>query len=175
MRRDQLEHILRAAADVAGSPDVVVIGSQAILGSFDETQLPDAAVASIEADIAFLDDPAGERSDTVTGAIGELSQFHETFGVYAEGVSVTTATLPMGWRDRVVLLDTPNTQPGRGISWNPMTWLPPSWLPYREKDLAFVRALLGAGLVDRAELRERIMLLPIDGQHRDRLLAIVGE
>jgi hypothetical protein len=119
MRRDQLEHILRAAADVAGSPDVVVIGSQAILGSFDETQLPDAAVASIEADIAFLDDPAGERSDTVTGAIGELSQFHETFGVYAEGVSVTTATLPMGWRDRVVLLDTPNTQPGRGICLEP--------------------------------------------------------
>ena len=46
---------------------------------------------------------------------------------------------------------------------------------YREKDLEFVRALLGAGLLDRAELRERIMLLPIDGRHRHRLLAIVGE
>ena len=32
MRRDQLEHIIRAAADVTGENDSIVIGSQAILG-----------------------------------------------------------------------------------------------------------------------------------------------
>jgi hypothetical protein len=32
------------------------------------------------------------KSDAVDGAIGELSAFHETFGCYAQRVSVTTAT-----------------------------------------------------------------------------------
>jgi len=33
MKREQLEHVLRAASHIANDPDVVVIGSQSILGS----------------------------------------------------------------------------------------------------------------------------------------------
>ena len=33
MRCDQLEHVIRAAAVLADDPDVVVVGSQAILGT----------------------------------------------------------------------------------------------------------------------------------------------
>ena len=40
MKRDQLAHLLRAAASATGRTDILVIGSQAILGSFDETELP---------------------------------------------------------------------------------------------------------------------------------------
>ncbi|MGP9681352.1 hypothetical protein [Brachybacterium sp. AOP3-A1-3] len=57
MRRTDLAHLLRAACDVAGDRDVLVIGSQSILGTYDEDELPAAATASIEADIGFLDDP----------------------------------------------------------------------------------------------------------------------
>jgi hypothetical protein len=32
---------------------------------------------------------------------------HETFGYYAQGVSVTTAVLPAGWRERLVMFRTP--------------------------------------------------------------------
>lgn len=83
MRREQLEHVLRAACTIANTDAALVIGSQAILGSFSDEVLPDAAVRSVEVDVTFLDDPADERSDQVDGAIGELSQFHETFGYYA--------------------------------------------------------------------------------------------
>jgi hypothetical protein len=41
MTRAALEHILRAAAAIANERDLVVIGSQAILGQF-----PDAPAAS---------------------------------------------------------------------------------------------------------------------------------
>jgi hypothetical protein len=34
MTREQLEHLLRAAADIADDDEIVVIGSQAILGQF---------------------------------------------------------------------------------------------------------------------------------------------
>ncbi|KGN32187.1 hypothetical protein N802_11050 [Knoellia sinensis KCTC 19936] len=43
MKRDQLAHILRAAARIANDDEVIVIGSQAILGSFDEDDLPEPA------------------------------------------------------------------------------------------------------------------------------------
>jgi hypothetical protein len=95
--RDQLEHVLRAVARIAGEPEVIVVGSQSILGSFDDGQLPDDAIGSIEADVCFRDDPSNEKADRVDGAIGELSPFHESFGFYAQGVSITTAILPEGW------------------------------------------------------------------------------
>jgi hypothetical protein len=43
MTREQLEHILRAASAIAGEPDVLVIGSQSVLGSFAEDNLPPEA------------------------------------------------------------------------------------------------------------------------------------
>jgi hypothetical protein len=63
-------------------------------------------------DVAFFEDPEDRKADQVDGAIGELSPFHETFGYYAQGVSVATAVLPDGWRDRLVRVDTPSSAPG---------------------------------------------------------------
>lgn len=57
MNRSELAHILRAACDVTEDPAILVIGSQAILASFDEEELPAEAIRSIEADVAFMDDP----------------------------------------------------------------------------------------------------------------------
>lgn len=98
MRRDQLAHLLRAASRLVSVSDIVVVGSQAILGSYDDTELPDEAIGSVEADLCFLDDPHDELADAVDGAIGEASIFHSSFGYYAQGVSITTATVPPGWR-----------------------------------------------------------------------------
>ena len=81
-----------------------------------------AAAVSMEADIAFFDDPADVKADQFDGAIGELSMFHETFGYYAQGVSVSTAVLPEGWRDRIVAFATPGTTPGRGLCLDPHDW-----------------------------------------------------
>ena len=43
MRRDQLAHILRAAARITEDNNILVIGSQSILASFDEDELPGPA------------------------------------------------------------------------------------------------------------------------------------
>jgi hypothetical protein len=69
--------------------------------------------------VAFFDDPDDRKADQVDGAIGGLSSFHETFGYYAQGVSVSTAVLPEGWRDRLVLVETASTAPGRGYLLDP--------------------------------------------------------
>lgn len=51
MRREQLEHAIRTACQIIDHPEVIVVGSQSILGTYDEDQLPAAATASREVDI----------------------------------------------------------------------------------------------------------------------------
>jgi hypothetical protein len=151
--------LLRAAATIADDPDVLVIGSQSILGSADEDQLPPMATASIEVDLAFFDDPDSRKSDLVDGVIGELSAFHEMYGYYAQGVSVSTARLPRGWRERLVTVETNSTGPGRGHCLDPHDCVLAKLLAGREKDHAFAGALLAAGFVDLATLKARLDLL----------------
>lgn len=47
MLRQQLEHIIRAAAAITGAPEFVIVGSQAVLGQF--PQAPEELLVSIEA------------------------------------------------------------------------------------------------------------------------------
>ncbi|MBK6998686.1 MAG: hypothetical protein IPH35_01465 [Rhodoferax sp.] len=71
MHRADLEHIIRAAAAITNEYELVVIGSQSILGT--QTDLPEVLVQSMEADIYPLQHP--ELADLIDGAIGEASPF----------------------------------------------------------------------------------------------------
>jgi hypothetical protein len=95
LRPDQFEHVIAAAANVTGQDEFVVIGSQAILGSFE--QPPESMLQSLEADIYPLHDPSG--ADLIDGALGDGSQFHVAYGYYAHGVGPETAKAPSGWRE----------------------------------------------------------------------------
>lgn len=175
MTRDQLEHVLRAASAIVSERDVLVIGSQAILGSIPDEQLPIEATTSIEADLAFLDDPADEKADQIDGAIGELSPFHEMYGYYAQGVSVSTAILPSGWRERLVILETSNTQPARGLCLEPHDCVVSKLVAARWKDRDFASALLRERLVDADVLIERIGLTTVPQEQEARLVRWVDD
>lgn len=49
MRRAELEHIIRAASQVVGDDELIIVGSQAILGQFPDA--PEEMLISREADI----------------------------------------------------------------------------------------------------------------------------
>lgn len=104
MRRDQLEHAIRTACQIIQQPEVIVVGSQAILGTYDESQLPAEATMSIEVDIlpiADTNEEAARLADLIEGLAGELSPFEELQGFSIDGVDLQTAVLPDGWRDRI--------------------------------------------------------------------------
>jgi hypothetical protein len=168
VNRQQLAHILRASSRIVGDRRILVIGSQAILAGFDVDELPEEATRSIEADIAFWDDPGAEKSDDVDGAIGELSPFHESHGYYAQGVSVSTAVLPDGWRDRLVKVSNANTAaPGgkpRYTGWclDKEDLCVAKLCAFREKDQNFVAALIDAGLVDPGVITARLATVPTE-------------
>lgn len=162
MNRQQLAHLLRSACTIAGDEDVLVLGSQAILGSFDEDDLPPEATASQEADLGFLNDPDRDKADRVEAIIGEMSSFHEQNGVYAEGIHVDTATLPEGWRDRLVGWDLQSSLPAIPHFLEPHDLAVAKLAANRDKDKAFVNALIKTGMLDVAVIRERVDLLADD-------------
>lgn len=174
MQREQLEHVLRAACSIVETGTALVIGSQAILASFADDVLPPAATRSVEVDLAFFDDPREEKADLVDAAIGELSRFHETFGYYAQGVSVTTAVLPEGWRDRLVRFATAGSAPGAALCLEPHDLAASKLVAYREKDIEFVAALVAARLIEPATLSRRVEALPIGEEKRAVLLDTVA-
>jgi hypothetical protein len=99
MRRDQLEHAIRTACQIIGRPEVIVVGSQSILGTFREDELPAAATMSVEIDILPIADGNAEikrLADLIEGAAGELSPFEELHGFSIDGVDMETSALPEG-------------------------------------------------------------------------------
>jgi hypothetical protein len=152
MKRSDLEHILRASKSVTGETEFVVIGSQAILGPFPDA--PRVLRQSMEADLYPRFKP--ELSEMIEGSLGRYSQFDLTFGYFADGVSPATATLPKGWEERLSHLSNENT--GGAIGW----CLEPHDLAFsklaarREKDLAYVTALLRHKMVRVSRLRSLI-------------------
>lgn len=156
MRREHLEHLIRAAGSLTGTDDIIVIGSQAILGAY--PRAPQDLLASIEADVFPRDDP--QAADLIDGSIGEGSPFHETFGYYAQGVAPETAVLPAGWDGRLVRVENPNTRGVRGWCLEPHDLVVSKLVAGRGKDLDFIKAALRHRMVGPGTLRERLAALP---------------
>lgn len=166
MTRQQLEHAIRAACDVAGDTELLIFGSQAILGEYPEAPAP--LRASIEVDVQPLNRP--EAVDAIDGALGELSSFHQAFGFYVHGVSIESALLPAGWEGRTVPVSHPvGTRGCVGHCLEAHDLAASKLAAYREKDRDFVRTLLGEGLVDAHTLRDRIRELPVVEDVRKKL------
>jgi len=168
VNREQLSHVLRAAVRIAGDGDVVVLGSQAILGTYSDGLLPAEATRSIEVDVAFRDDTDELKSDSVDATIGEQSRFHQEFGYYGQGVSMSTAVLPAGWEERVVAFDDPHHPDAVCIDAHDLVVA--KLVAGREKDFEFATALISHALIEVATLKSRVDLLDQPGAVKKRVL-----
>jgi hypothetical protein len=109
VRREDFDHVIRAAADAVGLDEFVIVGSQAIHGQVSAP--PPELLESMEVDMYPLADPS--RADEVDGALGDGSWFERTNGYFAHGVGPTTAKGPAGWRERLVPVHVEPAIPGR--------------------------------------------------------------
>ena len=158
MKRCNLEHIIRAATSIADCYDLVVIGSQSILGAYPNA--PSELLISMEADVFVFGSP--RLNDLIDGSIGEGSAFHDTFGYYAQGVGETTAILPKGWQYRLFKIQNPNTNEKIGWCLDPHDLAASKLCAEREKDIEFVEAMIKYALIEHNELIKRISYLPLD-------------
>ena len=152
MTREQLEHVLRAAAAIANENSMVVVGSQAVLLPFPNA--PAALLVSREVDLYPATHP--ERSDLIDGAIGAMSSFDETFGYHADGVGPETAVMPADWMQRssfhyigeltAICPEIHDLAVSKAVA-------------ARDKDADYVRVLLKEKMIDIETLQARIRCL----------------
>lgn len=165
MRRQDLEHVIRAASAISGEREIVIVGSAALLGAVPAP--PEELARSRDVDLYPLRNP--ELAELIDGSIGEQSPFEERFGFYAQGVSPSTAALPAGWQERLVKVQNENTHQSVGYCIEPHDLAASKLAAGREKDHEFVRAMLRHHIVDEHVLGERIEALPFPAVERERL------
>jgi len=159
MTRSQLEHAIRAACDISGDNEIIVFGSQAILGTYPDA--PETLTASIEVDVQPRNHP--ENTDLIDGNLGEMSLFHETHGFYIHGITIDSAKLPHGWEKRTIPVSDQNTTRGNtGYCLEVHDLAASKLFANREKDRIFVATLLLEKLVDKDMLIKRISALEVD-------------
>ncbi len=152
MKRSELEHIIRASGAIANDDEIIVIGSQAILGQFPNA--PARLLRSMEADIYPKNDP--KKADKVDGAIGEGSSFHELHGYYAQGVGKNTAVLPQDWESRLVAVNNENTQGVTGYCLEVHDLAISKMIAMRAKDLEFVQELVRHDMIAKKMMLRRL-------------------
>ncbi len=169
MTRSELEHIIRASADVTNQYEFVIVGSQSILGPLPN---PEAVFTmSAEADIYPLQAPG--LAEKIEGALGEGSQFHDTYGYYAQGVGPETAILPPDWMQRVHRVQTPATNGRVGYCLDVVDLFLSKAAAGRDKDRDFCMALLQHGHVRPAQITPLLATMPLDDAHQRRLRAAI--
>ena len=170
MRRNELEHLIRAASAITDQYEIMVIGSQSILGAL--ASPPDSLLESMEADVYPLHRP--DLADLIDGSIGEGSPFHERFGYYAQGVGPETALLPEGWQSRVLRIQNRNTDLKVGLCLEPHDLAASKLAAGREKDWRFVEELIRHRIVAGGTLEQRGETLPISSSKIERHKAWVA-
>jgi hypothetical protein len=164
MKKRELDHVLRAAGRITGEKQFIIIGSQALHGKYPD--LADDIVKSAEVDLLAAKSP--KRTEWLN-AIGVYSQFHETFGYYADPVDEKTATLPRGWKGRLVHLPPGNTEGVKGLCLEPHDLAIAKYVAFRDKDLVFTRELARRGIVSEERLLSLLDQTQVDENARGRI------
>jgi hypothetical protein len=163
MKRTELEHVIRAAGEIAGDRELIIVGSQAILGQYPDA--PPELRMSMEVDLWPKNNP--ELADKVDGSIGEGSQFHEEFGYYAQGVGPGTANLPRGWEERLIKVQNENTRRITGWCLEAHDLALSKYAAGRDKDLAYTRVMVRQKMLDRKLLLKRLPSMAVDGRLKE--------
>jgi len=161
MKKQHVEHVLRAAAKITGEKQFIIVGSQALHGKFPD--IPDEIVMSVEVDLIAKKNT--DRTEWLN-TIGQDSNFHETFGYYADPVDESTAVLPKGWKGRLVNLTAGDVM---GLCLEPHDLAIAKYVARRQKDRQFTRELARRGYTRKKRLLELLELTSVKDEIKARI------
>lgn len=152
MNREQFAELIRNIAEITGLREVPVVGSQAILGSYNDSELPMAAIRSDELDVAIA---GHRRAASVINLLGPRSLNYTHARVWVDVVAEKTANLPPGWKTRRVSFRSKGTDPGIAVSPSPHDLAACKLAVFRPQDREYVSALVESRIVDLDMLEKR--------------------
>lgn len=164
MKKRQVDHALRAAGNITGEKQFVIIGSQSLHGKYPD--VADEILTSFEVDLI-----ATKNTDRTQwlNVIGIESPFHQTYGYYVDPVDEKTPILPKGWKGRLVNLPPGATGGVKGLCLEPHDLAIAKYAASREKDLIFTRELARRGITSKARLLSLLDRTAIDAASRARI------
>jgi hypothetical protein len=164
MKKQQVDHALRAAGQITGEQQFIIIGSQSLHGKHPD--VPDEILTSFEVDLIA---PKNMDRTAWLNVIGVESPFHETFGYYVDPVDGKTPILPKGWKGRLVNLPPGDTGGVKGLCLEPHDLAIAKYAAFREKDLIFTRELARRKIVSKEKLLALLEQTPVDEPLRERI------
>jgi hypothetical protein len=169
MKKQQVDHVLRAAGRITGEKQFITIGSQSLHGK--HPHIADDIVRSAEVDLIVKRDAS--RTEWLN-VIGQDSKFHGQFGYYADPVDETTAKLPKGWKGRLVNLPAGDTGGVAGLCLDPHDLAIANYVAGRKKDVVFTRELAKRGIVSKDRLLALLEQTPVSEEIRRRIRAHIA-
>jgi hypothetical protein len=169
MKKQQVDHVLRAAGRITGETQFIIIGTQSLHGKHPD--IADDIVRSAEVDLIAKRD--GSRTEWLN-VIGQDSKFHDEFGYYADPFEETTATLPKGWKGRLVNLPKGDTGGVTGLCLDPHDLAIAKYVAGREKDVLFTRGLASRGIVSSERLLALLDQTSVSDEVRRRIGAHIA-
>jgi hypothetical protein len=163
LTRTDLFLALDACAALLGRREFIVVGAVSIVGAVAN---PPAGLA-VSHDIDLFPPPDGDAATTaaVNEHFGEGSAFEVEHDFYIESVGRWTLMTALdGWEARLIRVESPSGVAGLCLSPLDLAYVKPD--AGREKDIAYVRAMLGAGIVSRREIEEAIATATPDARER---------
>jgi len=171
LKREHLEHLLRACGLIIDETQFFVIGSQSILARFPDA--PPQLLMSVEADFIAKNK---KNSTYDLDVIGELSPFHDQHGYYVDPVSEKTAILPKGWKGRLINVTSTRVDGVEvtGLCLDPNDLFVSKVAAGRDKDIEFVKIMIEHGMVDHDRVLAYAATVPCPEIDIDRAKKIVA-
>lgn len=165
MKMEQMYHLIKAVADVTGVYEIIVIGSQSILGSFPNAH--PKLVSSKEGDFIPILSPEQllqydnqHYLDLIEGSLGEFTPFQKKYDVFADGCEFNTATLPIGWKDRLIEVQDKGTDLRIAKFLDPHDLAVSKLVAHREKDTDFLKVMYEENMLHTRTLKDRLDAVP---------------
>ncbi|MCJ2058485.1 hypothetical protein MKL09_18260 [Methylobacterium sp. J-048] len=159
MRRDRLDHCLRAAEGVTGHRRFVLVGSAVVLVRC--RNIPGDMLLTPEADLYVPGVRNSEDlSDAIEASIGQGSSFHRQFGYYCDGVSPGTAVMPTDWEARTIIYESTGCPGVTAVVPDPDDLALSKAVAWRDKDKAWLKSGVRAKLFSLHTMAARLVRMP---------------
>jgi hypothetical protein len=151
MTKAQWNRIIRSAAEITKKANILVVGSQSILGWHPELEHTFIAISN-ELDVE-PEKATQEELDDINGLLGPEGAFAlSNNGAYAEGVQTKgLVRLPKNWNKRLLRVESPDLiTPSniQAVAWciHPNDLVVSKIVALRDKDLRFCRDLIRSNI-----------------------------
>ncbi len=101
-----------------------------------------------------------ELSDLIDGSIGQDSQFHSTFGYYADGVSPETSKMPSDWFRRASKYESPESPGVLALIPEENDIALAKLVAWRDKDIQWLKDGVAAKILSLEKMNARLALMP---------------